>query len=293
MGKVKKAIIPVAGYGTRFLPITKGVPKEMLPVVDRPAVQYIVEEAIAAGIEDIALIISPGKEGILKYFQKHEIYDNLKNRDRLKSVDEIMAKAKISAVVQEKMRGNGDAVLVAKDFIGNKPFAVLFGDDVIYTPSGEKTAIQQLCEAYDRTEKSIVGVKECSTELAIRCGCIVPGKRLDEKTVEMLDIIEKPSVEELPSHLASFGRFVLTPEIFEELENAPLFKDELYLTVAIRNLIKKQGGYAYTFDGRRFDLGNKFGFLQANIEYGLRNEETKDELKEYILDMAEKIKGNK
>lgn len=285
MGKVKKAIIPVAGYGTRFLPITKGVPKEMLPIVDRPAVQYIVEEAIKAGIEDIVLIISPGKEGVYKYFQKHEIYDNLKNRERLQSIDEIMSKANITAVTQQQMRGNGDAILVAKDVIGNNPFAVLFGDDVIYTGENEKTATQQLCEAYDLTEKTIVGVKECSTELAIKCGCVVKGKQINDKMVEMLDIIEKPSVEELPSHLASFGRFVLPPDIFEELENAPLFKDELYLTVAIRSLIKKKGGYAYTFDGRRFDLGNKFGFLEANIEYGLRHEETKNELREYLKNL--------
>lgn len=285
MSKIKKAIIPAAGYGTRFLPITKGVPKEMLPIVDKPAIQYIVEEVIDAGINDIVIVVNNGKQAIKNYFGYSEVYDNLKNRELLRSVDRINDLAKIRFVLQEPMRGNGDAVLVAKKEMDGEPFAVVFGDDVVYNDGPSATA--QLCSAFEKTGTSILGVQRCAPEIATTCGCVLPGET-DGKFTEMLDIIEKPPIDELPSNLVSLGRFVLTPEIFYELENAPMFKGEIYLTVAIRNLLKKQKIYAYEFDGKRYDMGNKLGFCKANVEYGLRSS-FGEEFKKYLLELGEKL----
>lgn len=282
--KITKAVIPAAGYGTRFLPITKGTPKEMIPIVDKPAIQFAVEEALSAGMTDIVIVVNRGKETIRKYFEKSEIYDSDKIKDRtlLRSVDRIMSECKITFVLQEPMRGNGDAVLVTKDVIGDEPFAVLFGDDVIYTEG--RSAIGQLADAYEKKGTSILGVQTCPPEIATMCGCVVPGKK-EGKFTEILDIVEKPPIDKLPSTLVSLGRFILTPEIFEELENAPLFKNELYLTVALRNLMAKQGGYAYEFDGKRYDIGSKIGFCKATVEYGLRA--FGDEFKTYLKSIAQ------
>lgn len=283
--KIRKAIIPAAGYGTRFLPITKGVPKEMLPIVDKPAIQYIVEEAIDSGIEEVVIVVSKGKQAIENYFTHSDIYDSIKNRELLESVDRIMDKAKIKFVLQEPMRGNGDAVLVAEKEIGDEPFCVLFGDDVIYNPS--EPVAMQLIKAYEKTGTSILGVQRSSKEVAMRSGCVKPGKS-DGRYTEALDIIEKPTLEEIPSDLVSLGRFVLTPEIFEELKNAPLFKNEIYLTVALRNLLRKQGCYAYEFVGERYDIGNKLGFFKANAEYFMRSAEYGEEVKRYIEELGGK-----
>ena len=280
--KIRKAVIPAAGYGTRFLPVTKGIPKEMLSIVDRPAIHYIVEEAVNAGIEEIIIVISNGKTAIKSYFGAHGIYDGIKNRDLLKPVDDLLSKAKFTFVLQEPMRGNGDAVLVTKEVVGNEPFVVLFGDDVIYTEG--KNATEQIIDVFNSTGKCVVGVQKCTDEIACTCGCILPGN-IDGKLMEVLDIIEKPSIDNLPSNYASFGRFVLTPDIFEELENAPLYKDEIYLTVALRSLIKKHGGFAYEFDGKRYDIGSKVGFFKAMVEYGLRSPYEK-EFKEYLKDLV-------
>lgn len=280
MTSVRKAIIPAAGYGTRFLPITKGIPKEMLPIVDKPAIQYIVEEVIDAGIDDIVIVVSNNKQAVKNYFSYSEIYDNLKDKTLLRSVEKILDTAKIRFVLQEPMHGNGDAVLVAKKEIGDEPFAVVFGDDVVYNDGLSATA--QLTAAFEKKQASILGVQRCAPEIATTCGCVLPGEQ-EGKFTEMLDIIEKPPIDRLPSNLVSLGRFVLTPEIFAELENAPMFKGEIYLTVAIRNLLKKQKVFAYEFDGIRYDMGNKFGFCKANVEYGLRSafgEEFKNYLKE-------------
>ena len=284
--KIRKAVIPAAGYGTRFLPITKGVPKEMLPIVDKPAIQYIVEEAIDSGIEEIVIVVSKGKQAIENYFTHSEIYDSIKNRELLKSVDRIMDKAKIKFVLQEPMRGNGDAVLVTEKEIGDEPFCVLFGDDVIYNANDPIAG--QLIKAYEKTGTSILGVQRCSTEVAMRSGCVKPGKT-DGRFTEVLDIIEKPALEEIPSDLVSLGRFVLTREIFRELKDAPVFKNEIYITVALRNLLKKQGCYAYEFIGERYDIGNKLGFFKANAEYFLRSEEYGAAAKKYIGELVNKL----
>lgn len=267
--RVRKAVIPAAGYGTRFLPITKGVPKEMLAVVDKPAIQLVVEEAVDAGITDICIVVSGNKRAIRDYFGKSEIYDSLKNRGSLKSVDDILEKANIEFVLQESMRGNGDAVLVAKKFADGEPIAVLFGDDVIFNE--RRPAIAQLIEAYEATGKTIIGVQRCEPEIAARCGVICPGETRGRLT-EALDMREKPPIDDLPSDLVSLGRFVLGPEIFGDLENAAPFRGEIYLTEAIRTALARDGGYAFEFEGVRYDLGNKLGFCKANVEYGLRSE---------------------
>lgn len=286
MTKIKKAIIPAAGYGTRFLPITKGIPKEMLPIVDKPAIQYVVEEVVDAGISDVVIVVSKNKQAVENYFSYSEIYDNLKDKTLLQSVEKILDSAKIRFVLQEPMRGNGDAVLVAKKEIGDEPFAVVFGDDVVYNEGSSATA--QLCAAFEKVEASILGVQRCAQEIATTCGCVLPGKT-DGKFTEMLDIIEKPPIDELPSDLVSLGRFVLTPEIFTELENAPQYKGEIYLTVAIRNLLKKQKVYAYEFDGIRYDMGNKLGFCKANVEFGLRCSAFGAEFKQYLKELGKTL----
>ncbi len=284
--KVRKAVIPAAGYGTRFLPITKGVPKEMLPLVDKPALQYIVEEAIGAGITDIVIVVSKGKQAIENYFGNNPLYDGMKDRSRLESIDRILDTAKISFVLQEPMRGNGDAVLVAEKAIGDEPFAVMFGDDVIY--SENKPVVGQLCDAFEKTGKAIIGVQRTDAETASRCGVIKKGKT-DGRLTEVLDIIEKPPIDDLPSDLVSLGRFVLPPEIFSELRNAPIFKNEIYLTVALRNLMQKRGGYAYEFEGLRYDLGNKLGFCKANVEFALRSPLVAAEFREYLKGMSKEL----
>jgi UTP--glucose-1-phosphate uridylyltransferase len=286
--KVRKAVIPAAGYGTRFLPITKAVPKEMLPVIDKPAIQYVAEEALNSGITELIFVVSENKQAIENYFRPNAVYDNLADRTLLNSIDGIMSKANIKFVLQKPMRGNGDAVLVAKEAVGDEPFAVMFGDDVMYTAENERPVTGQLCDIYEKTGADILGVQRCAPEIAARCGVIKPGKT-DGKLTEVVDLVEKPPINELPSDLASFGRFVLTPEIFYELEHAPLFRNEIYLTVALRSLMKKHPCFAYEFDGKRYDLGNKLGFLEANIEYCMRSADYGEKMKRYIKELAKRL----
>lgn len=283
---IKKAVIPAAGYGTRFLPITKGVPKEMLPIFDKPALQLIAEDAAAAGVEEIIFVIGKNKEGVRRYFGKDEVYDGMTDRSRLKSIDELRERVKFTFVTQEAMRGNGDAVLSAKDAVGDEPFLTLFGDDVIYNE--RKSSAAQLAEAFYKKQKTIIGVQECDENVASSCGCILPGKR-EGRIVEAFDIIEKPPIDKLPSHFASMGRFVLTPDIFDALNAAPLFKGELYLTIAIAELLRTKGGYAYEFEGIRYDIGNKLGFLKANVEFALRNESYGAAAREYLKNLTETL----
>ncbi len=286
MQKVKKAVIPAAGLGTRFLPVTKTIPKEMLAIIDKPTIQYVVEEAVESGIEDIVIIVGKNKDSIRNFFSPSEMYDALKDRSNLKSVDDLMQKAKFSFVLQEELRGNGDAVMLAREHIGGEPFAVLFGDDIIYNPGNPCT--KQLIEAYYKTGKTILGTQNRPDEEAVKYGVVKKGRE-DGRLTEVLKIVEKPALKELPSNLCSLGRFVLPPEIFGALERTPLFKNEIFLSLAIDLLIKEQGVYAYEFEGLRYDIGDKFGFLQANIEYALRSAPYKAELASYIKDIAGKI----
>lgn len=266
---VKKAVIPAAGYGTRFLPITKGIPKEMLPIYDKPTLHYIVKEAVDSGCTDILIIVSEGKEAIKKYFAKEGPYDAIKDRKRLYEIDELVSKANISYITQKVLNGNGAAVQLAKNFTGNDPFVVMFGDDVIR--SRTDPCSRQLIDAYQNTGKVVLGVQERPDSEAILYGVVQRGKT-EGRYTEVLGIVEKPQLSALPSNLCSLGRFVLIPEIYDALANTETHFGEIYLTDAISALVKENKVVAYTFEGERFDLGNKFGFLQANISFGLEGE---------------------
>jgi len=283
--KVKKAIIPCAGFGTRFLPATKVVPKELFPIVDTPALSYIVAEAAKSGIEEVFIIISPQKEDVKRLFQPNEAL-NAQLESVGKTLELELANkdygVKIHFGVQEKMNGNGMALMVAKDFVGEEPFAVLFGDDVMYTGDGAPVT-KQLIDAYERTgEKTIVGCQCPPEEIARRCGVMVIGNSVDDKITEVRGIIEKPKAE-LPSKLVSLGRYILTHDIFDALLKAPVKNGETYLTDAISLLAKEPNNvYACEFSARRYDIGNKQGFLEAAIEYSLRREELRDGVKAYL-----------
>jgi UTP--glucose-1-phosphate uridylyltransferase len=281
---VKKAVIPAAGFGTRFLPVTKSVPKEMLPIVDKPAIQYVVEEAADSGIREILIIINRGKKCIEDHFDKnYELEDVLKRfnkLDELKIVSMSDLDAEFTYIRQREMRGSGAAVRLAKSFAGGRSFAVLFGDDVIYNDGKPCTA--QLVEAYEKTRLSVVGVQNVSDETALRCGVIKKGA-VKGRYTEIKGIVEKPSDKNaMPSNLASLGRFILTPDIFDAIERTTLRNNEIFLTDAIDIVAREMGAYAYEFEGRRYDLGDKAGFLIANIEYGLRDKKIGGAIKEYL-----------
>lgn len=280
---VKKAIIPCAGFGTRFLPVTKVLPKELLPIVDTPALSYIVDEAVASGIEEIVIVISPQKEDIRRLFEP-----NVALNARLEEVDDKEAyllanksiNAKISFVTQETMNGNGNAILLCKKFANGEPVAVLFGDDVMY--SGSATPVtKQLIDAYEKTGGTIVGCQQTPEDVARRCGVMIVDKPVSDKITKIKGIIEKPQGE-IPSKLVSLGRFILSPDIFDAIEKTPETKGEVYLTEAINLLAETKGVYACEFEARRYDIGNKEGYLEATIEYALRDENLKKNFKKYI-----------
>ena len=287
---IKKAIIPAAGLGTRVLPASKAMPKEMLPIVDKPAIQYIVEEAVKAGITDILIITNRGKGVIEDHFDHSvELEEMLKKRgrtDTLKELDDLANLANIYYLRQKETRGLGDAVLRAKEFVGDEPFAVLYGDDVIV---GENPAIRELCDAYEKYGKSVVGIKEVSDELIVKYSSMKTSK-LEDKIFTITDMIEKPSLETKFSNYSILGRCVLSSEIFGILENTPLgVGNELQLTDAMKQIAVTKGMVGVDFSGTRYDMGNKFGILKANIEVGLTHPETKDELREYIKELAQTL----
>ncbi len=280
---VKKAIIPCAGFGTRFLPVTKVLPKELLPIVDTPALSYIVDEAVASGIEEIVIVISPQKEDIRRLFEP-----NVALNARLEEVDDkesyLLANksinAKISFVTQETMNGNANAILLCKKFANGEPVAVLFGDDVMYSGSAT-TVTKQLIDAYEKTGGTIVGCQQTPEDVARRCGVMIVDKPVSDKITKIKGIIEKPQGE-IPSKLVSLGRFILSPDIFDAIEKTPETKGEVYLTEAINLLAETKGVYACEFEARRYDIGNKEGYLEATIEYALRDENLKKNFKKYI-----------
>ena len=288
--KIKKAIIPAAGLGTRVLPASKAMPKEMLPIVDKPAIQYIVEEAVKAGITDILIITTRGK-GIIEDHFDHSVELELMlekrgRTDTVKELDGIANLANIYYLRQKETRGLGDAVLRAKEFVGGEPFAVLYGDDVIV---GEVPAIKELCDAYEDNGKSVVGIKEVSDDLIVKYSSMKISP-LGDKTFTITDMIEKPSLETKFSNYSILGRCVLENEIFEILERTPLgVGGELQLTDAMKEIAVTKGMIGVDFSGTRYDKGNKFGILKANIEVGLNHPETKAELREYIKELAEKL----
>ncbi len=286
MKKVTKAVIPAAGLGTRVLPATKAQPKEMLVIVDKPSLQYIVEELVASGITDILIVTGRNKDSIEDHFDfSYELEHSLEKAgkfDLLKKVDDISSLANIYYVRQNHPLGLGHAILKAKSFVGEDPFVIALGDDIIY--NANKPVAKQLIEVYEKYQTNIVGVQEVAKGDISKYGIVRPTDRYDEKNVKIADFIEKPKIEEAPSNLACLGRYLLTGDIFEYLEQTKPGKGgEIQLTDAILKMIKDdKTTLAYSFEGKRYDIGNKLGLLKANIEFGLRNEETKEGLLKYL-----------
>ena len=287
MSEIKKLVIPAAGLGTRFLPATKAQPKEMLAIVDKPAIQYIVEEAAAAGIEKILIITAQNKQSIREHFGTSETLEHeLLRTGKTAMLNEIKAisqLAEIEFAIQEEALGLGHAILCAKDFVKDDPFAVILGDDVV---CAEKPAIGQLMEVYDKTKSSVVGVQPVPVEEIHKYG-IVAGTILGNDLYKLTEIVEKPKSEEAPSNMAVLGRYVFTPQIMEELAAIPRGKNgEYQLTDAIASLMKKQDIYAFQFEGKRYDLGDKLGFLKATVEFALRRDDLAEEFGEYLTSLA-------
>lgn len=289
--KVRKAIIPAAGMGTRVLPASKAVPKEMLNIVDKPAIQYIVEEAFASGIEEVLIITNRNKGAIEDHFDhSFELEAKLSESEGKQSIlDDVLACSNFGNIYflrQKETKGLGHAVLCAKNFIGNEPFAVLYGDDVIIS---EKPVTKQLCDAYEKYGKGIVGVKEVSDENITKY-CSLKTEHLENNCYNCMDMIEKPKPEEIMGNFSILGRTVLPPEIFDILEKTPAGAgNELQLTDAMKVLAQTEGMIAVDYEGKRYDMGNKFGILEANIEVGLNHPDTKDALKAYIKKIAESL----
>lgn len=288
--KIKKAVITAAGFGTRMLPAAKAIPKEMLPILDKPAVQYIVEECVNAGITDILIILSRGKHVVEDHFDRSpELERRLlsSGKDGLYSeMVKIASMANISYVRQAEQLGLGHAVLCAKGFVGNEPFAVLYGDDVII---GDDPAIAQLCRAYDKYGKGVAGIKEVSREDVMKYDSMKL-TALEDGCFDISDMIEKPLPEQIFSNYSILGRCVLPPCIFGILESTPTGRNgELQLTDAMKTLANREGMIGVDFTGTRYDMGNKLSALEASIEAGLRCAETRDGLKAYIKSLAEKL----
>lgn len=291
MQKIRKAVIPAAGYGTRFLPATKATPKEMLPIVDKPTIQYIVEEALASGIEEILIVSGHGKRAIEDHFDSAPTLEaELKKKgklDLLKMVQDT-ANIRIHYIRQRYMRGLGDAILCAKAFMGDEPFAVLLGDDVVYNP--EKPALRQLIDVYDKMGGSVLGCQMVPDEKVSSYGIVAGDKTDDPRLMRVRDMIEKPSLEEAPSRMAVLGRYIIRPEIFGILEHTEPGKGgEIQLTDALKELARQQAVYAYDFEGKRYDLGDKLGFLKATVEFALRREDLGTPFKKYLKDLVARI----
>ena len=291
MQKIRKAVIPAAGYGTRFLPATKATPKEMLPIVDKPTIQYIVEEAVASGIEDILIISGHGKRAIEDHFDsapalEAELQRKGKN-DLLKMVQET-ADINIHYIRQRYMRGLGDAIICARSFMGNEPFAVLLGDDVVYNPA--KPALRQLMDIYEATGGSVLGCQNVADEKVSSYGIVAGTKTDNTRLMRVSDMVEKPALSEAPSHMAVLGRYIIKPQIFDILaQTKPGKGNEIQLTDALKVLAREDAVYAYDFEGLRYDLGDKLGFLKATVEFALRREDLGEPFKAYIKEIAGRI----
>lgn len=288
--KIRKAIIPAAGLGTRFLPATKAQPKEMLPIVDKPTIQYIIEEAVASGIEDIIIVNGRNKGSIEDHFDRAvELEMELKKKEKeeeLMMVKSISEMANIYFIRQKQPLGLGHAVLSARRFIGEEPFAVLLGDDVVVS---KIPALKQMINIYNEYNNSIIGVQTVPHEVTDKYG-IINGKAVDERVYKVKDLVEKPPVDEAPSDVAILGRYILTPNVFNYLETQERGAGgEIQLTDALKRMAKDEAVYAYDFKGHRYDCGSKIGFLQANIEFGLRSPDLRKELEDYIKTLATDI----
>ena len=282
--RIRKAVIPAAGYGTRFLPVTKAIPKEMIPIVDKPVIQYIVEEALQSGIEEILIITGHGKRAIEDHFDTNidlELQLRQQGKDQLLHLVQDISSINIHYIRQKHMRGLGDAIRCAESFIDNEPFAVLLGDDVVYNP--EQPALKQMMDAFSRLGATMLGCQEVPQELVSRYGIVQGQPTDDDRVVKLIDMVEKPAVDEAPSRLAALGRYILTPDIFEILRRVQPGKGgEIQLTDALRLMADREAVYAYTFSGRSYDTGNKLGFLKANVEYALRRDDLGEAFREYL-----------
>ena len=283
--KVKKAVIPAAGLGTRFLPATKAQPKEMLPIVDKPTLQYIIEEAIESGIEEILIITGRNKSSIENHFDKSielELELEKSGKDHLlEEVRKISDMVNIHYIRQKEPKGLGHAIYCAKSFIGKEPFAVLLGDDIVYNP--HKPCLKQMIDCYEKHQSSILGVQEVSYDDVNKYG-IVDGEQIEDRLYTVKDLVEKPAKEKTPSNIAILGRYIISPEIFEILEHTQPGKGgEIQLTDGLKELALREEMYAYIFEGKRYDVGNKLGFLEATVEFALRRKELRKEFLDYLV----------
>lgn len=289
--KVRKAIIPAAGLGTRFLPATKAMPKEMLPIVDKPTIQYIVEEAVASGIEDIIIVTGKGKRAIEDHFDSiFELEYLLRERDKLALLEEVQKPselADIHYIRQREPRGLGHAIWCARKFIGNEPFAVLLGDDIV---EANTPCLRQMLDVYEAHEAPIVGVQPVPWEDVSRYG-VVAGEQINERLLRAKQLIEKPDQDQAPSNWAIMGRYILSPRIFELLEQQREgVNGEIQLTDAIAELSQEEEVLAYHFEGERHDVGEKLGFIKTNLHYALQRSDLRDELLKYLKDIIKESK---
>ena len=280
---VRKAIIPAAGLGTRFLPATKAQAKEMLPIVDKPTLQYIIEEAIESGIEEILIVTGRNKKSIEDHFDRSvelELELEQKNKkEMLEMVQNISNMVNIHYIRQKEPKGLGHAVHCAKSFIGDEPFAVLLGDDIV---DADTPCLKQMINCYDEYKTTVLGVQEVAKENVDKYG-ILDIKHIEDRVYKVKDMVEKPSVEEAPSNIAILGRYIITPEIFNILEDqAPGKGGEIQLTDALQTLSTKEAIYAYNFEGRRYDVGDKLGFLQATVDFALKRPELREDFIEFL-----------
>ena len=288
---VKKAVIPAAGYGTRFLPATKSSPKEMIPIIDTPVIQYVVEEAVESGITDILMIIGKGKRAIEEHFDRSPILEetllkkhNLKMLDKIRSISNM---ANIHFIWQKEMNGLGDAILHARYHVGNEPFAILLGDTLVQGEGGPIT--KQLIDVFNKYKGSVVALEQVKPELVSRYG-IIDGTAISDNVFKANDWIEKPSIKEAPSNLAIASRYIFTPEIFDYLEKTtPGKNNEIQLTDAMREMVKTHPMFGMKFKGKRYDIGDKMGFLKTNIEFGLKDPEISESLKIWIKEFAKDL----
>lgn len=290
MKKIRKAVIPAAGFGTRFLPATKATPKEMLPIVDKPTIQYIVEEALQSGIEEILIISGHAKRAIEDHFDTNpglEMHLEENHKDGLLNLVRSISEINIHYIRQKHMRGLGDAILCAQSFIADEPFAILLGDDVVYNETNP--ALRQMMDLYNEVDATILGCQEVPAEKVSAYG-IVKGEALaDKPLMKVTKVVEKPSLAEAPSRTAVLGRYIVTPDIFEVLRHTPPGKGgEIQLTDALETMAKREAVYAYCFEGKRYDVGDKLGFLKANVEYALRRPDLAAPFQEFLRDIVRK-----
>lgn len=290
MKKIRKCVIPVAGMGTRFLPATKATPKEMLPIIDKPTIQYIIEEAVASGIEEILLITSPYKNSVIDHFDKsYELESRLAKSgkmDKLELIENISNLAKFTFIRQGEPNGSGHAIRLAKSFVGDEPFAVMYGDDII---KSDVPVLRQLIDIYEERDCNVIGVQEVDHSLVYKYGIV----EYENEEGKIKRLIEKPSLDEAPSNDAGLGRYIVKPEIFDELDHLERGAgNEYQFSDAMLALMQKQDFYACKFDGKYFDIGNQLGYLKANVDFALDRDDVKDEFYKYLEEkvLSKKLK---